>query len=286
MRVAYQGEAGAFSEVAVRALYPEAEPLSCPSMETVFERVTGGAAERGVIPIENSLFGSVHINYDLLRNHQLQIVGELMLRVRHYLLAAHGTRMSDITRVLSHPQALGQCQLYLKRHLPHARILPTYDTAGSAKLVAEECDPGAAAIAPHRAAHEYGLEILAEGIESHAQNFTRFLALAQPEATPAATDCPHKTSIAFSLRSNVPGALFRSLAIFALRDLDMYKIESRPLVGSPGKYIFYLDVAGSLTHAPVQRALEHLQEITVELRIFGSYPIGAVWDDHTRIRTP
>ena len=282
MRVAFQGETGAFSEVAARVLYPDAEPVPCPSMEAVFGCVTDGSVEHGVVPIENSLFGSVHINYDLLRGHELRIIGELMLRVRHYLLAARGTKLEDITRVLSHPQALGQCQVYLKRYLPDAQAIPAYDTAGAAKLVAQESKPGSAAIAPRRAAQEYGLEILAAGIESHAQNYTRFLALALPTAAPEpqVTDRPYKTSVAFDLRSNVPGALFKSLAVFALRDLDLHKIESRPLVGSPGKYLFYLDVAGSLANPLVQRALDHLQEITAELRVLGSYPVGSVWDDH------
>ena len=282
MKVAFQGETGAFSEVAARVLYPGAILVSCPSMEAVFEHVTDGTVEHGVVPIENSLFGSVHINYDLLRSYEVKIIGELMLRVRHYLLAARNTRISSIGQVLSHPQALGQCQRYLKRHLPHARIVPVYDTAGAAKLVAQDANPGTAAIAPRHAAEEYGLEILAESIESHTQNFTRFLALALPSAAPAPkmTSLPYKTSVAFDLRSNVPGALFKSLAVFALRELDLYKIESRPLVGSPGKYLFYLDVAGSLSNPLVQRALEHLQEITGELHILGSYPVGEVWDDH------
>ncbi len=282
MRVAFQGETGAFSEVAARVLYPDAEQVPCPSMEAVFGSVTDGSVEFGVVPIENSLFGSVHINYDLLRGHELKIIGELMLRVRHYLLAARGTKLEDITRVLSHPQALGQCQVYLKRHLPDVQTIPAYDTAGAAKLVAQESKPGSAAIAPRRAAQEYGLEILAAGIESHAQNFTRFLALALPAAAPEpqVTDRPYKTSVAFDLRSNVPGALFKSLAVFALRDLDLHKIESRPLVGSPGKYLFYLDVAGSLANPLVQRALDHLQEISAELRVLGSYPVGSIWDDH------
>ena len=281
MRVAFQGEPGAFSEAAARALFPGADTLPCASMEDVFSNVTNQQVERGVIPIENSLFGSVHVNYDLLRAHDVRIVGELMLRIRHCLMAKHGTKLQHISRVLSHPQALGQCQLYLSQHLPDALPVPAYDTAGAAKLVAEDDHPGAAAIASRRAAGKYGLTVLAENIESHPKNFTRFLALTLPgqaSATPA-PETEHKTSVAFLLRNNVPGALFKSLAVFALRDLDLYKIESRPLVGNPGKYLFYLDVRGNTMSTPVQRALEHLKEITAELRILGSYPVGAVLDD-------
>ena len=284
MKVAFQGEPGAFSEQAARIMYPEAAPVPCASMQVVFESVTGHVTARGVIPIENSLFGSVHINYDLLRMHNIQITGELMLRIRHCLMARPGTEIQDIVRVLSHPQALGQCQDYLRRHLSHAEPVPAYDTAGAAKLVARASESGAAAIAPRHAAKKYGLRILAEGIESHAQNYTRFLALALPikAATLPPDDRAYKTSIAFALRSNVPGALFKSLAVFALRELDLHKIESRPLVGSPGKYLFYLDVAGSRAEPTVQRALGHLEEIAAELRVLGSYPVGRVWDDEVR----
>ncbi len=281
MRVAFQGETGAFSEEAVRIMYPHATPLPLPSMETVFGSVSAGTVACGVIPIENSLFGSVHVNYDLLRSHDVRITAELNLRIRHALLALPGTQPGDIRRVLSHPQALGQCQVYLKQHLPDAEPVPAYDTAGAAKLVAQRRQRGTAAIASRRAAQEYGLDILDEGIESHAQNYTRFLAIALSAADTEAPegDRPYKTSVAFALRSNLPGALFRSLAVFALRDLDLHKIESRPLTGKPGKYLFYLDVAGSRKDPKVQRALGHLEEITAELRVLGSYPEGGIWDD-------
>ncbi len=280
MKVSYQGATGAFSEMAARVMYANSEPVACPTMQSVFRHVTTGRAARGVIPIENSLFGSVHINYDLLLKHRVRITGELMLRVRHCLLAAPGTSLADVTRVLSHPQALGQCEDFLRRTLPHAQTVPSYDTAGAAKLVASASVPGAAAIAARHAAAEYGLAVLAENIESHDQNFTRFLALARPTAANLQQigDRPFKTSLAFDLKRNVPGALFKSLAVFALRDLDLHKIESRPLVGSPGHYLFYLDVAGRVTTPLLQRALDHLQEITGKLRVLGSYPVGAVWD--------
>jgi len=274
MKVAFQGEIGAFSEEAVWALYGEVEAVPLPSMEAVFEAVEAGRVERGVVPIENSLFGSVHVNYDLLRAHQVQIVGELKLRIRHHLMAVPGTRLDDIRRVHSHPQALGQCQTFLREHLSHAEALPTYDTAGAAKRVAEQGRKDVAAIAAERAAVEYGLAVLAADIESHHQNYTRFLALTREGAVPAVAEASLKTSIVFALRKNVPGALFKSLAVFALRDLDLFKVESRPLVGSPGNYLFYLDFEGALTDEPVQRALDHLGEITAQLKVLGSYPHG------------
>lgn len=275
MKIAFQGEIGAYSEEAVRALFPEAEVVPKASFEAVFEAVEGGTVVHGVVPIENSLFGSVHVNYDLLRDHELVIVGELKLRIRHNLMALPGIALEEIRRVYSHPQGLGQCRTFLKTHLAQAKTVATYDTAGSAKMVAEEQARDVAAIASQQAAIEYGLEILAAGIESNHQNYTRFLVLAREAKTfPARTADATKTSIVYAMRTNVPGALFKSLAVFALRDIDLYKIESRPLVGSPGEYLFYLDLAGSINDAPVQRALDHLQEIAAYLKVLGSYPHG------------
>jgi prephenate dehydratase len=277
MTVAFQGEIGAFSEEAARRLFEGAEPVPRPTFEEVFAAVAGGEVDAAVIPIENSLFGSVHVNYDLLRTHDLRITSELQLRIRHHLMARPGTRIEDVCRVHSHPQALGQCQIFLREHLPHADVIPAYDTAGAAKMVAG-AGAGEAAIASEQAAAEYGLEIIAAGIESNHQNFTRFLALAPAGSVPdrVIPDRPYKTSLVYSMRTNVPGALFKSLAVFALRDIDLYKIESRPLVGSPGNYLFYLDVEGAADDEPVQRALEHLEELASYLRVLGSYPRGNV----------
>lgn len=279
LTIAFQGETGAYSEEAVRRLFPGAVCVPLPSFEEVFAAVEGGTVDRAVIPIENSLFGSVHVNYDLLRAHALVITGELQLRVRHNLMAAPGTTLAEVRQVYSHPQALGQCQAFLHTHLPQAEAVPAYDTAGAAKMVAERGIPGEAAIASARAAAEYGLEILAAGIESNQQNYTRFLALARPaDAPPSASvpGVPYKTSLVCALRDNVPGSLFKALAVFALRDVNLFKIESRPLVGSPGDYLFYLDVAGSVDDPILQRALGHLSELTSSLKILGSYPRGEV----------
>lgn len=282
MRVAFQGEIGAFSEEAVRTLFADAQPVPFPSFEAVFDAVARKEVDRAVIPIENSLFGSVHANYDLLRTHDLSITHEVQLRIRHSLLAPVGADLEGIRKVRSHPQALGQCQDFLRERLPQAEIIPAYDTAGAAKMVALEGDREEAAIASEQAAAEYGLDILARGIESNRLNYTRFLALARDGEMPARRSGPArkdwKTSLVYAMRENVPGALFKSLAVFALRDLDLFKIESRPLVGSPGNYIFYLDVEGAASDEPVDRALDHLREIASHLKVLGSYPRGETVD--------
>ncbi len=275
--VAFQGEVGAYSEAAARVLFPGCTPVARASFEEVFAAAERGAVERAVVPIENSLFGSVHVNYDLLRAHELRIVGELQLRVRHHLMALPGATLQGIREVHSHPQALGQCQEFLKARLPQAEAVPAYDTAGSAKMVAAQRDAGIAAIASARAAAEYGLAVLAEGIESNQRNYTRFLALARPAdaaSEAAASEAGFKTSLVCALRENVAGSLFKGLAVFALRDINLFKIESRPLVGSPGDYLFYFDVSGAADDPVVHRALDHLGELTSYLKILGSYPRG------------
>jgi prephenate dehydratase len=281
MKVGFQGEIGAYSEEALSALYPGAEKIPFPSFEAAFEAVTAGTVDRAVLPIENSLFGSVHQNYDLLLEHDLIILAEVQLRIRHQLMACPGTRIEDLRRVLSHPQALGQCRDFLRANLPSAAIVPAYDTAGAAKQIAEGGHMDEAAIASRAAAATYGLDILAEGIESNHANFTRFLALGRPDADAAAglAAAAHdaqswRTTLVYAQRENVPGSLFKSLAVFALRDIDLLKIESRPLVGSPGKYVFYLDLAGHREDEHVGHALRHLDEVAARVKVLGSYPTG------------
>lgn len=283
MTVTFQGEIGAYSEEAALALVPEADLQPRPSFEAVFEALDRDEAALAVVPIENSLHGSVHTNYDLLREHDVQIVGEVQVRIRHHLMGPAGTTLDGVLEVHSHPQALGQCRDFLRRRLAGARVVPAYDTAGAAKMVAERGEPGITAIASGRAAAEYGLTIVADGIESNHRNFTRFLALVRADA-PRADDLRRrwrrgahdKTSVLYVPHENIPGVLFKSLAVFALRDIDLFKIESRPLVGSPGHYIFYLDLAGSLEQEPVVNALEHLREIAAYVKVLGSYPRGDV----------
>ena len=268
MKVAIQGERGAYSEAAALEHFgPGAEILPCQTFDAAFDAVESGAAEVGLLPIENSLAGSIHRNYDLLLQRQLAIIGERHLRVRHCLIGHPGTRLSDIRRVISHPQALAQCDRYL-RGLPGVETEVVYDTAGSVKLVREQGDRSVAGIASRRAAEVYEMAVLAEGIEDDPANYTRFLAIA-PSAVPPGDDA--KTSIVFAMR-NVPGALFKAMSVFALRDIDLTKIESRPLVGKVWEYLFYIDLAGSTEDTNVARALQNLGEYTSLLRVLGSYP--------------
>ena len=285
MKVAFQGETGAYSEEAVLSLCPNAKPVPHNSFEDVFTAVRDGDVEHGVIPIENSLFGSVHQNYDLLQEYSLVITGEVHLRVRHLLLGVRKSAIADLRAVYSHPQALGQCRTFLRTQLPEAELIPSYDTAGAAKMIAEQGLPDRAAIASIRAAEEYNLKVLAENIESNHHNFTRFLKLsdsstpdvADSNVTAGADDRREvriKTSIVYAQHENVPGSLFKSLAVFALRDIDLLKIESRPLVGSPGKYLFYLDLGGSRDDETVKNALHHLEEVAASVKVLGSYVVG------------
>jgi prephenate dehydratase len=270
-KVAFQGERGAYSEAAAIAHFGEGiEPIPCESFDLVFENVESGLTEHGIIPIENSLAGSIHRNYDLLLRHNLHIVGEKIFRVRHCLIAHPQAARAAIRQVWSHPQALAQCEHYIKRL--GATIEATYDTAGSVKLLKESGRKDVAAIASRRAAEVYGMKILDEGIEDDDANYTRFLVLNREPAP--ATDAPSKTSIVFSIR-NVPGALFKALSVFALRDLDLTKIESRPIPGKTWEYSFYLDFVGNIADPVSARALEHLREIAMVMRVLGSYPRDA-----------
>ena len=266
MKVAFQGEAGAYSEQAVFDYFGEVDTVPCESFDMVFDSVVSGKSESALIPIENSLAGSIHQNYDLLLRHNLHIVGEYLLRVRHCLIVLPGVKKEDIQKAISHPQALGQCAGYLRSYGIKAEQV--YDTAGSVKMLKESGARDTAAIASRRAAELYGMQILEEGIEDNPENYTRFLAI-QPEAV--APEGEAKTSIVFTLK-NQPGALFKALSVFALRDIDLTKIESRPLQGKPWEYLFYIDFIGATHEETARRALEHLGEYAVTLRVLGSYP--------------
>ena len=268
MRVAYQGESGAFSEAgAIEHFGSEVTTISQDRFEGVFQAVNTKQCEAGFIPIENSRAGSIHQNYDLLAENQLYITGEHYLRVRHCLIAVPGAEVSDIRCVISHPQALNQCRNSIKEFGIEASD-PVYDTAGAVKMIAVKQDVSVAAIASRRAAELYGMNILAEGIEDVSSNYTRFLII---KREPVTVHEDAKTSLVFSL-SNQPGALFKALSTFALRDIDLTKIESRPLVGKPWDYLFYIDLAGSTEDTKVSRALENLGEYATMLRVLGSYP--------------
>jgi len=266
MIVAFQGEPGAYSEQAVFNYFGNVETVPCESFDLMFDSVVSGKSDAALAPIENSLAGSIHQNYDLLLRHDLHIVGEYFLRVQHCLIANLGVKKEDIKKAISHPQALGQCAEYLRSH----SIKPeqVYDTAGSVKMLKESGARDVAAIASRRAAELYGMQILEEGIEDNAENYTRFLAVGREPVIPKEDA---KTSIVFTLK-NQPGSLFKAMSVFALRDIDLTKIESRPLQGKPWEYLFYVDLIGSDQNETVQRALDHLSEYAMMLRVLGSYP--------------
>ena len=266
MKVAFQGEPGAYSEQAVFNYFGDVETQPSESFDVVFAEVASGKCEAGLIPIENSLAGSIHQNYDLLLRHDLYIVGEYLLRVEHCLIALPGVKKSEIKRAISHPQALGQCAAYLRG----LGVKPesVYDTAGSVKMLKESDARDTAAIASRRAAELYGMQILEEGIEDNAENFTRFLVISKTEGKP---EGEAKTSIVFTLK-NQPGALFKALSVFALRDIDLTKIESRPLQGKPWEYLFYIDFIVATHEDTARKALDHLSEYALTLRVLGSYP--------------
>ena len=268
-RIAYQGEPGAYSEAAALRFQPGVVTLPCETFEEVFRAVADGRASHGILPLENSIGGSVHRNFDLLLEHDLTILAEVELRVVHCLLAVPGTTMADVHRIYSHPQALAQCERFL-RSLESVEVIATYDTAGSAKLLRDQRLAGAAAIASERAASVFGLSVLASGIEDFAGNITRFIVVVPPSAasTPQPSD---KTTIVFAVKS-VPGALFSALSVFADRGVDLTKLESRPLRGRPWEYLFYVDLTIGRDDTRLVDALEALPESTTFLRLLGSYP--------------
>ncbi|KAJ1424286.1 Prephenate dehydratase [Sesbania bispinosa] len=283
LRVAYQGVQGAYSESAAQKAYPNCEAVPCEQFDTAFEAVERWLVDRAVLPIENSLGGSIHRNYDLLLRHRLHIVGEVKYAVHHCLMANHGVKLEDLKRVLSHPQALAQCENTLTR-LGLVREAVD-DTAGAAKHVAFHKLKDAGAVASSAAAKIYGLNILAQDIQDDSDNVTRFLILAREPIIPG-TDRPFKTSIVFSLEEG-PGILFKALAVFALRHVNLTKIESRPLRKQPLRasddnnngcskyfdYLFYVDFEASMADQSAQNALRHLKEFATFLRVLGSYPV-------------
>lgn len=268
--VAYQGEPGAFSEQAAKSFFgSKARLVPLTTFKDVFRHATQHRSHFGILPIENSVFGSVHQNYDMLLRHKLHIVGEVKLRIQLHLMALPGVELPKVKSIYSHPQALGQCEEYL-RTLHTVNVAAYYDTAGAAKMVRNEHRYDAAAVASARAAKTYGLRILKRNVESNHHNFTRFIVLSAKSILPPDAS---KTSLVFSVR-DMPGALFKALAVFALREVNMLKIESRPLVGRPWEYLFYVDVEGSPREIRLTQALNHLKELTTFMRILGSYQPG------------
>jgi prephenate dehydratase len=275
MKVAYQGEAGAFSENAARRLLgADIVGVPCHSFEDMFASVGGGEADCCIAPIENSLAGSIHRNYDLLLSSELTIAGETSMRIVHSLIAPPEVTLEDIRRVYSHPVALAQCTRFFTKY-PHIEAMPVHDTAGGVRLVMDRGRKDEAGIASSNTAEIYGGRVLLESIEDNAQNFTRFFLLVPQnragEVVPRETTRRWKTSIVFRV-ANKPGALFRALGAFAIFEIDLSKIESRPIEGRPWEYAFYLDLIGKADDANVARALDSLHELAEMVRVLGCYP--------------
>lgn len=273
IRIAFQGERGAYGEEAVAQYFGEAAtPLPQASFAAVFDAVRAGEAQGGLVPIENSQAGSVHEVYDLLGRGEVFVTGEICLPVNHCLLALPGQSLSAIRRVESHPQALAQCDQFLRGL--GMEVLATYDTAGSAKAIREEQRLGVAAVASARAAAIYHLDILARNIQTIQQNYTRFIAIhrqpAQPHQRDALTVANAKTMLLLAT-PHQPGALYRALGVFARRGINLLKLESRPSRQKPWEYIFYLDVEDVADQQPLAGALKALKKSATSLQVFGSF---------------
>lgn len=269
--VAIQGEAGSFSHAAAVETYgPGIRLVPCATFVDLFRSVETGQAGRGVVPIENTLAGSVHENYDLLSAHALHVVAEAELRIRHCLIAAPQISRRDVRRVASHPVALAQCRRFFMRH-PELVAVPAYDTAGSVRDLMAGKVHAEAAIASRLAASLYGATVLEEGLEDNAENYTRFLMVTR-EPPARAPGQVTKTSLMFTLGSG-PGTLHRALGVFAERGLNLTKIESRPLPGRPWEYLFYADVVDTAPAASrIDEGIEALRAVAYGVRVLGTYP--------------
>jgi len=267
LKVTFQGEIGAYSEEAVYAYFPSpVQAVSCRTLNNVFNSVEKGGADYAVVPIENSLEGSVNQTYDLFLGSNLMVCGELNLRIRHCLIALPKTKLSDIKTVYSHPQALAQCRKFLESL--NCEAISTYDTAGSVKMLGEKKLTNAVAIASERAAVIYSMRIVKRSIEDNHNNYTRFFVLSRNDAAPSGND---KTSIVFSLK-HVPGSLYKALEEFAVRDINLTKIESRPTKQKPWEYNFYLDFEGHRKERGCEEALKGLEKKADFIKVLGSYP--------------
>ena len=267
MRVAYQGEPGAYSEDAVLQVFPEAEPMPCETVRLVFSRVTSAEAAFGVVPLENSQAGSVNQTYDLLLHTSLvSIVGEVVVPVDHALLGLPGARLEDIKRVYSHPQALAQSEEFLASL--RVEVVPVHDTAGAARMVAEAGRSEDAAVASVEAGTRRGLSVLAERIQTYPDNFTKFAVIGTGDP---GLGQPDKTSLVFAVADR-PGSLVGALQAFADRGINLTKLESRPRRGAPFEYVFYVDLETAADREEVDEALGEVRTHTSMLRVLGSYP--------------
>ncbi len=271
--VAFQGAPGAFSHKAAQQLFTDdVEVRPCQTFGEIFEALSGNAVSHGVVPIENTLHGSIHENYDNLLRYHVDISGETTVRISHHLITPPGVTFRSLKRVFSHPVALNQCRHFLQKH-KRLEALSYYDTAGSVQMIMSERPPDAAAIASETAAKIYGGTIVKRNVEDNPQNFTRFFLLAKAQnrhEKSRSESGTWKTSLVFAVE-NSPGMLFRAMACFALRDINLTKIESRPNKERPWEYMFYVDIIGRSDDPAVQRALSHLEEISSFSRILGTY---------------
>src|SRR5487761_155014 len=274
-RVAFQGERGAFSEEAAVSLLGETiEAVPRPSFDALFSAIQEGAADYALAPIENTLAGSVHQSYDLLLESRLHIVGEVIHPIAHYLSGPPNATLDRLASVQSHPVALAQCEHLFRAH-PQLQRVASLDTAGSVREVVAANDPSQAAVGGKRAAEIYGGKILLEHIEDHRENYTRFLLLSPQSEPPQHINArANKLSLVIQL-PHQPGALHRALAIFARREINLLKIESRPILGRPWQYCLYLDLQAALHNPDTAAALEELRLCAAEVRLLGSYPVSA-----------
>jgi chorismate mutase/prephenate dehydratase len=267
VKIAFQGERGAFSEDAATKLFGgDIDFLQCVQLKGVFELVSQDKVEFGVVPLENSQAGSINETYDLLLAYPLNIFAEVILKVSHCLMALPGEELADITTIYSHPQALAQCAEFLSKL--NVEIMSSYDTAGSAKMIKEKKLRNCAAIASKRAAAIYGLEILAPEIETSVNNYTKFVTISKQKSKPTLRN---KTSLVFAAEHK-PGSLYRILGIFASRNINLTKLESRPSRTKPWEYVFYADFEGHLDGKVYQEAVRELQREAAFVKILGSYP--------------
>lgn len=273
-RIAFQGTEGAYSEEASLKTFPGSTAIGLPTFHQVFSAVSNGEFEFGVVPVENTTAGIINQTYDLLLETDLHVVGEIVLKVEHCLLAPPGTRMEDLQRVISHPQGLAQCDGFIARYKLEAE--PVYDTAGAARELAEHPRPGLAAIASRRAAERYGLQILAEGIQDFSGNYTRFFVLSREDLP--RREGPYKTSVVFTTRHR-PGELLAALQAFADQGINLTKLESRPRrdPDRPFSPIFYADFEGHAEDAGPSQALLVLLRRASFVKVLGSYPAVTSW---------
>lgn len=266
--ISLQGEIGSFSEMAALQYFgPSIDILSCNTFDQVSEKVKSGRADYAILPIENSQTGGINNVHDLLLSENLFAIGEVILRIEHCLISHENIRIEQIEKIYSHPQALAQCENYLSRKFPNCQVIPVYDTAGSVKQIKETKEVNAAGIASRRAANYYGMKIIESGIEDNPSNYTRFLVFS-PEKIKNTMN--NKTSIIFAVVS-VPGAIFKCLKEFAIREINLSRLESRPSKREPWEYIFYMDFENGLQEKVTQEALEALKGCTTFIKIIGTY---------------